>query len=256
MPAIPVWTIHESNAELQCGSLHAHLDLTRPEAGLQRIEYGGKPYATSHWLGCPLPGTHDLAGRENRECRPAITEVYVRQHDLVVHYQVGALFPRIGWRLFLHSPMVIGVELLLSMQTTLLDSSPLTSVCTSAPCEQVGWQSLRHNWSWRSAEEFGLAGDPLYLRPPQAGMILCRLDDRVSYGQAIFPSDFLQAQIHRNSEGTKTVELTTPLIADRLEKGVIRCARVRGWWMPRQDDTICATQLFEEFASSPPPLTT
>ena len=85
------------------------------------------------------------------------------------------------------------------------------------------------------------------------GLGVMGLPSQVSYVEMVHPSDF------------RTVELTwrdgqaavrTPLFADRLEKGVIRRGRVRGWLVSSPGDLAAAERLFREFAESEPPLTT
>jgi hypothetical protein len=46
------------------------------------------------------------------------------------------------------------------------------------------------------------------------------------------------------------------LFPERLEKGVIRLARICGWFMPAENDLATAVELAKRFVAEPPPLTT
>jgi hypothetical protein len=79
-----------------------------------------------------------------------------------------------------------------------------------------------------------------------------------SYVEMIFPSDFCCASVRWGDTQGQTAKavLHSELFPESLEKGVIRRARLRGLFVPRADDLVTASQLFAEFAASPPPLTT
>ena len=69
------------------------------------------------------------------------------------------------------------------------------------------------------------------------------------------PADFVATQVELN----RWVEpwMTTRLFTERLEKGVIRRARVAGWHLPRKSDVLgAAWDLYTQFAAEPLPLTT
>ena len=73
----------------------------------------------------------------------------------------------------------------------------------------------------------------------------------LSYVQIVGPADFGGAQLL----GGATSSSETELQFARLEKGVIRCCRVRGWWVARSSDERIAVELAEEFRVAPLPLT-
>jgi hypothetical protein len=72
----------------------------------------------------------------------------------------------------------------------------------------------------------------------------------------VHPSDFYQGTVALVDKTSAVCESRIRLFPDALEKGVIRCARVRGYFLPRANDLESAQVLFQEFARSQPPLTT
>ena len=71
----------------------------------------------------------------------------------------------------------------------------------------------------------------------------------------VHPSDLQQANPPPVSEAGKGVLLRSNLFLERLEKGVIRRARLRGLFLNRHNDLQTAVACYHEFANSVPPLT-
>jgi hypothetical protein len=78
-----------------------------------------------------------------------------------------------------------------------------------------------------------------------------------SYAELVHPTDFHSAVVN---EGCGPFEESGPLRAqlfpERLEKGVIRRARICGWFMPAENDLETAVTLAKRFVDEPLPLTT
>jgi hypothetical protein len=71
----------------------------------------------------------------------------------------------------------------------------------------------------------------------------------------VHPADFDRSTI--DTLENRQVEMTTSFFAqERLEKGVIRRARVCGLFVPRSDDIAQTLDAYRQFAASQLPLTT
>jgi hypothetical protein len=69
----------------------------------------------------------------------------------------------------------------------------------------------------------------------------------------VHPSDFVTAQVQWNESGSPMVSAT--LFPESLEKGVIRRARLSGWFLPAENDLQAAVELAKRFVNEPLPLT-
>lgn len=182
----------------------------------------------------------------------AIVESYVRGPDLVATYAQTPernVRPQIYWR-YVESNDAPGLEVILSTQTSLLDSTPLTSMESTLPPGEVlasrgdgQWQTISEDdpAQWRDDEQ---APRLLLFRPRDFGF---------SYAEMVHPSDFAGVQCLRQGE-LPTVRWQ--LFPERLEKGVIRRGRVRGVYLARERDTELAQAAFDEFQNSPLVLST
>jgi hypothetical protein len=87
-----------------------------------------------------------------------------------------------------------------------------------------------------------------------SGCLLMRLANCVwTYVEMVHPLDFVQGRLTLSATAGGAL-VSHALIDCRLEKGVIIRARVRGCFLPRQDDMAAALRLYEEFAGSAWPL--
>src|SRR5262249_34795223 len=77
----------------------------------------------------------------------------------------------------------------------------------------------------------------------------------LSYAQLVHPSDLAATEIVADAIcGLWGVKAT--LFPEHLEKGVIRRARICGWFMPVEGDLEMASALARQFVDEPLPLTT
>lgn len=247
------WRLRENLAELTAGPLAAIVDLCAPERGLQRVTVAGKPVASRHHLGIELPAT-DAAGIDG----------YVRGRDLVAAYAPQGPWPfrtQVYWRVWTSQLSdVAAIELVASMQTSLLDTQPRLFTTTHVAADEV----LRLVDPAR--ERFVL------LVPPAAGALPLEPDDgcgcvllrqaegRASYAEMVHPVDFVDSQLARapvqDQPPATWWSLRHRLFAAHLEKGVILRARVLAAWVERARDEELVPALYREFAASEPPLTT
>jgi hypothetical protein len=145
--------------------------------------------------------------------------------------------------------------LIVSVQTNLLDSDPSILATSVLPIECI----LRLQGP--AADQFELLSidDPT----PQpatpagdAGLLLFRLaGGRLSYVEMVHPADFCGVSVTVEDALKHWVRSSFQLFPERLEKGVIRRARLRGCFLPRNGDRTGAVTLYREFAASAPPLT-
>jgi hypothetical protein len=198
----------------------ATVDATNLASGLHEIQWAGRPLEM-RMLAPELPPARDL--------RPAPMETYIRGNDFVASFeQPGPLpaVPQLYWRVRPSgSTAAIGIELIVSMRTDLLDSQPQMCVVTEVGNATSGNLPLRH----------------------------LRLSADVSYYQLVHPDDFFAVE-ERRVDGTHRI--TTTLFPERMEKGVIRRARICGWFLPAENDLAVAVELAQQFVAESPPLTT
>ena len=184
-----------------------------------------------------------------------LVESYLRGSDCVASYAPtppDQVQPQIYWRgISAAQGSLGGMEMLLSMQTSLLDSDPTIALKSELPAgEQWSWNS--QNWDSLSEKSVGLSRSDA--QNSATGLLLLRpTQSDTSYAQAVFPSDFLQAEAISTPQ---TVTWSYPMFGERLEKGVIRRGRIAGWLLPRDNDQKLALTAWQAFCASPPPLTT
>ncbi len=215
------WNLQQATAQLTLGKFSATLDVARPQQGLYAIQFAG--HALANWscwnveqtsLGAPF-------------------DVYVRDHDLVATYERTAERPlrvQIYWRALpvMASPVATGLELIVSVQTDLLDLDP-----------RVQLSCCLTNGAAHSADD----------------IVLFRgRDSATTFVQLVHPGDRSQVRLVPNPAQHGT-HIHTTLFADRLEKGVILRSRLRGYFIERTNDEATAVELAHIFAASEPPLT-
>ena len=179
-----------------------------------------------------------------------LVESYPRGTDLVATYAQTPernVRPQVYWRYVEASAQVAGLELVLSMQTSLLDSAPATSLESTLPAGEVIPLSI-------DGSPLALAGDAWQTDSVAPRAVLFRPQHLgASYLEMVHPTDFAGVQI------ASAAELPTVrwhVFPERLEKGVIRRARVRGLFLPREHDLQHAREQIEAFVLSPLALST
>jgi hypothetical protein len=215
------WNLQQATAQLSLGKFSGTLDVARPQLGLHAMHFAGQSLANwSLWnvdqssLGAPF-------------------DVYVRDHDLVATYERTVERPlrvQIYWRALpiMASPAVTGIEMIVSVQTDLLDLDP-----------QVQLSSCMTNGAAQVAD------DTVLFRGRNSEMTAVHL---------VHPGDRSQVRVFPNA-AHHGADIQTTLFADRLEKGVILRSRLRGFFMDRANDEATAAELARHFAASEPPLT-
>ncbi len=221
----PCWQLQQQDATLRMAGLHGQVDLRRPEQGIGQLVYQGNPL-----LGFLL----GIAAEEKQALGP-IREQYARGSDLVVcydqtlHAQPYSL--QICWRATLDEERQIRIELIVSLQTDLLENHP--SLLASSR----------------------LKSQPLPPTTcPKHSAIFRLPDGETSYLEVVATSDSVGQGVHPGSDGTG--QSHWPLGGDFLEKGVLRRARIRGQFVPQDRDIELATVLQTKLESEQPPIST
>jgi hypothetical protein len=241
-----VWRLCGKTVQLRTELLEATINVERPDVGLGSLttSINGQRVALD---------SASILGICAGQLHPAgitSTDHYVRGDDLIVSCQF-ATTPEVGlqiyWRVVNDETIpVAGIEAIVSAQTDLLDSRPASTVSSLLPTGDVlvggSDQTLR----------------PLNLEGGESttgnGVVLIRFErEEISFLEMVHPSDNQGVTIKKTFEQLVT---NYPILTERLEKGVIRRSRIRAMFLPRKNDSAVAMNLYEQFAASPPPLTT
>jgi hypothetical protein len=239
------WQIEGWAANLKCGPLE----------GCAGCAPDGLDFIPEKWNGCPVEGISVLmsAGPRGESELLEISERYVRGSDFVGKYSyAGAqrIAPEVYWRAHDEPSLsAVALELVLSVHTELLDSTPASSISSyvhncklfhSCDLTEPHFDEVTQGVSSFNRAR---ATDHLFVFRSEA--------HGLSYAQMVHPSDFVSANI--SFDGPQPLFLDTTLFPERLEKGVIR--RGRGWFMPAENDLQTAVALARQFVDEPLPLT-
>lgn len=186
-------------------------------------------------------------------------DAYVRGNDLVASYEVadrGDVQPHVYFRAS-RLQDAAGLELIVSMQTGLLDSQPESIVTSELNASEV---LVLDSVMDRVPEPLATGGGTIeYLGSAgrAAYLFVFRLDDSLSYAEMVHPGDFVSVSLTstKSADGGTRHKLAWRLFPERLEKGVIRRSRMAGWFLPRENDQQVAADVFSAFVHEPLPLT-
>ena len=228
-----MWRLESHQARWHTQQFQFQVNLRQPQNGWGDVRLGDESLPDA--LFClHLPGD---AGDQS------IIDSYVRQADLVVTYAQTSdrtVRPQVVWRVLRDGDTRVGAEAILSMQTSLLDSQPDASVSF-----RLGGELLKVTDSEAKAVgEETIHDHCLLLQRPASenwSLVVC-----------LHPSDFLSLRCETGATNVATFAL----FPESLEKGVIRRARVRGIYVPRDGDVEFARKCGREMVEAAPPLTT
>jgi hypothetical protein len=183
-------------------------------------------------------------------------EAWIRGDDLVASYaeRPGRLMRgQVYWRAHRWGDMEIpAIDLIASVQTSLLDSDPSLHVISNIPAGKV--LCLTDGATGR-AVPLSVSDQQLTVGHESSHLpcFLFRLaDGESSYIEMIHPADFAESDL---TNAATDIQLSNRLFGGRLEKGVIVRSRMRAFFAPRDRDVELARACFAEFAASDPPLT-
>ena len=246
-----MWKLDGTHATLDTPEFAASLDLAQPHLGLKVATPQRDGHISSRSEGQILQVHFPLPPRAED-----VQDCWTRGADLVVTYSQRSgrqVTSEIYWRLVRSCTDMFGTELILSVQTDLLDASPTTSASSQIPAAEAYW--LRNPESLESGSYLRSTDSLLQIdRAAGQGLFVFRIaGSPFSYVEMVHPTDFCSATVHWDDGAAL---LRWQLFPDSLEKGVIRRARLRGLFVSQDNDLANAVRCFQEFAASPPPLTT
>lgn len=239
------WKLAGHRAELATDKLQLTIDVSQPRAGISGLDFADQSLTGLR----PLQITaHPPVTTES------VIESYVRGPDLIVTYaQLPArtVRPQLYYHALdaaeLSDDRSAGVELVIGMQTSLLDSDPVCSSVTEAAADELYALTTSGDW-----ERLG-PGDQEVSVLDLTGAFVFRLrESKASYVELILPADFQGAQLRRPAD---LFQLSYQLFPEFLEKGVIRKGRVWGVLTPRERDLETAGRCVQQLVAAPPPLT-
>jgi hypothetical protein len=185
-----------------------------------------------------------------------LADLYVRGRDLVATYEQlpGAeVQPTLYWRLLHHTGLnAIGVELLISMQTSRLDSHPQCAVESALPGVRTSAWDMQQKL-WHYSTENSPKFDVQFTSQAQGSVTwFSAPKEHYSYVEVAYPDDLISQHITLG-------RCETCFFAEHLEKGVIRRGRIAGWITPNQSlmsGPAAVFDLLEAAYRAPLPLTT
>jgi len=246
-----MWQLADYSASLSLPSFAAQVNVLEPWRGL----------LAPKWFNTDLPSLVSVLQVDARELiapNRLPLDVYERGPDIVATYAPSEgrnVQTQIYWRAT--EPQcggpAAGVELIISAQTHLLDSRPGLSTTSTLPAGSV----FQLTDDAAQLEELSFDGTMKHDFSPaqRTTLFLFRpWGATFSYVEMIHPTDFAGASIELRGENL--FRLTNHLFPERLEKGVIRRARVFGVFLSQVSDLRCAMAAYREFSDEPLPLTT
>jgi hypothetical protein len=246
------WELHGAQARLQCGNLSASFNLGDLREGLREFAWKGRPTDDFRALYVLAPV---FSGSDS-----PLVEAYVRGHDLVASYsanETSAVMKHCYWRLkHFADKQASAIEFILSMQTDLLDARPMSRI-ESGVRGAIWFYANRLEAS--AFQECDPATKPVLWghREEALCLIVGRQDELgLSYTQLVHPSDLCELRLDASKDDPRAVFIRSGILTrERLEKGVIRRARICGWFLPAENDLAVAVELARQFIDEPLPLT-
>ncbi len=241
------WKLQHSQARLTHGALTGQVDVRYPFDGLTAMLGGTKLRLFKTEL---PPPTSQVADES--------PDSYVRGRDLVSTYlqdDQRKIRGQIYWRALECGPnRAPGIDLIVSVQTSLLDSDPTLKVRSNVPAREVLGVTSMERATTNDITPRGGDSTTVSLRAPLPACWLFRLTaDDTTYVEMVHPLDFVSSELKETA--ASEVEHSTQLFRGPLEKGVILRSRLRGLFVPRSGDVAAAIACYREFAASEPPLT-
>jgi hypothetical protein len=244
-----MWRIDQTHASLNASGLSARVNLQQPELGIADIV----------WQGAPVAGAQLLQVRHPQfDVGPHLIDAYVRGTDLIAVYGNrlrGAVTTQLYWRCVEHPDLcVAGVELIVSVQTELLDDDPGLALTSDLPCSEL-FQAANRDVTCIARVPVPETEADGPCRRSGVGLFLYRFGKVPgSYLEMVHPADFSTVEFipEPNSVNMRS---RFQLFEERLEKGVIRRARARGLLCPStRDGKVVAGECYRRLLASESPL--
>ncbi len=260
------WALQHLIAQLRCGILAGHLEVSHPGHGLHHLSLDGRPFDAR--LLCiyrvgkqAIPVEYPASSAEHvlgKGPEWEVTDSYVRGPDLVARYlptKEWPYSPEFYWRAnpdFDVHPLA-SLSLIVSVNTHLLDSWPRISIQSSLTSDEVLFLQADTEEDFNS--DVIRRGENVYRPSSKLCCALHRLSGaRFSYAEIVSSTDFSEARIQHNADNVCYARWE--LFGHFLEKGVIRRAQLRALILPRENDIEVAMECCRMLEKTPLPLTT
>lgn len=238
-----IWQLQAGHARLQIPQFAASVDLSSPSLGLQQLDYAGAQ-VTGHLLGVSASGISSDSSNK-------ASDVFVRGEDLVATYPEAedrSYSLEVYWRVISRKAMTV-VDLLLSLETSLLESFPSVSTQSLLTADEAWLVSCDET----SAEEITDFTTGVL---SQESLCIVLRPEGVAWSYVEMPHPDDQGKVNVYCPTVGEIAIQRDLAGAFLEKGVIRRLRIHGAFVPRAGDLQLAGQLLSELAAGSPPLTT
>jgi hypothetical protein len=226
-----MWHIHGTEASLIHGKWRAHYGTTHPELGLSIFHDDSLERRVVLSLIEPTEGSPRQA-----------SEAYVRQNDLISEF-AQTRHDQFSFQTYFRilpesTDDLLGLEVWLSVQTTLLDSCPSMELVSIVPNSRWRWQILSSSHAIWLVSHVENRGGPM---------------SALGMGHPLEESQTIRVEDETIAEDS----LSLRIFSHFMEKGVIRRARMRFYLSVKEVfDAKMIEKLFEEFQQSELPLTT
>jgi hypothetical protein len=247
------WKFENQVATLECRSLSGRADVTRPQLGVHQLRFGALPIAGR------ICGVEREPTTESTTWPARLAESYVRGGDLVATYRAeeGWPFaPQLYWRAdeqCSDDKVLCTLSLQVSVSTPLLDTHPQIFAVTELASEKLMQVTPLDGDANVTAIKF--EESPVVRQDDGVCCLLWRLPGgKLSYAEIVLASDFRELKVHPKEGGM--CQARWELIAEFLEKGVIRRTRLQAVFLPREGDVALAAECCRDFMARPLPLTT
>ncbi len=244
-----LWQLSGFAAQLQAASLDARIDLQSPALGINGLTWNSAPLLGSV-LGIDLsqsPAIHSNS-------IGALVDGFARGSDLVAKYPETQSQPftlEVYWRVAAAESDQVQIDAIVSLQTSLLECYPTVQIMTSLAAKEAWFVPSPGSKARLLTNE--VSPEQTTNSDEFAGVLLRSADRLWSYLEMTHPEDLGTWRADYVESGKWTLQRL--LGGEFQEKGVIRRLRVRGVFLPQEEDIEVASRLLSEFASSPPPLT-
>lgn len=244
------WNIQNNAGRLSTDALGGVVDLNQPGDGLSEISAFGHTIA-----GCQLFGLyHDIT--QPRPISGPVVDRFVRQDDLFVRYgqtDQQRFSPSVYYHAQLLAEQAVGIRLIASIQTDLLDTHPDLVTQTICPGGEIQKLVDANEPRWNLIQD----GEADFTEHEAPHCLLIRpANSKLSFAEMIHPADFRGASLRRESHGDATHIKLQSLLLDRwMEKGVILRARAQALFVPREHDEQTVFAAYQRFVDAALPLT-
>ena len=252
MHATP-WQLDGGVARLRLDRLSATVDPAKPAEGLVQVRLDTEPLPGARLLGIAVPPPSPHEADPPAGC-------HARGTDLTATFdQLPGRPVRIDgtWRAVAPAEtdeFIAGVELVVSVQTSVLDCRPALAVQTLIPATETLRLVDAESGEFRPRD--GLPDAPMEMRPAEGlGFLVFRLPNvELSYAEMVHPEDFRRSELAGETSSGELTQVSHHLFSGSMEKGVILRARLRGVLLPRRADICIAAACYRVFAAAEPPL--